>query len=94
MQPSLARYAAWAQAHGYAVATYCAIGQDVTTEAVRLATAVAERFPNAVYFAGQLLFARETRLTRWLHNSTAFALQRRFFLANLPFVILPIRVAN
>jgi hypothetical protein len=45
-----------------------------------------------VFFAGQLLFARETRCTRLLHNSTAFTLQRRFLLANLPFVILPIRV--
>ena len=41
---------------------------------------------------GQLLFARETRLTRWLHNHTAFTLQQRFFRASLPFVVLPIRV--
>jgi hypothetical protein len=45
-----------------------------------------------VFFAGQLLFADETYLTRWLHNHTVFTLQRRFFLANLPFVVLPIRV--
>ena len=88
------RYAAWARAHGYGAATFTTIGHDVTGELMELATKAAEQFPNHVFFAGQLLFARETRLTRWLHNHTAFTLQRRFFLANLPFVILPIRVGD
>jgi amino acid transporter len=88
------RYAAWARAHGYGAATFTAIGHDVTGELMSLATQAAEQFPNHVFFAGQLLFTRETRLTRWLHNHTAFTLQRRFFLANLPFVILPIRVGE
>jgi len=87
-------YAAWARARGYGTATFTAIGHDVVGEIMKLAGTAAEQFPNHVFFAGQLLFARETRLTRWLHNHTAFTLQRRFFLANLPFVILPIRVAN
>lgn len=88
------RYAAWARAHGYHAASFTAIGHDVVGEAVKLAEIAREKFPNSVFFAGQLLFARETRLTRVLHNHTAFALQRRFFLSQLPFVILPIRVAN
>jgi hypothetical protein len=41
-----------------------------------------------------LLFNRETYLTRWLHNHTVATLQRRFFLSNLPFVVLPIRVTE
>jgi hypothetical protein len=61
-------------------------------EVMRLARVAAEHFSNRVFFAGQLLFQHETRLNRWLHNHTALALQRRFFLANLPFVVLPIRV--
>ena len=88
------RYAAWARAHGFGAATFTSIGHDVTGELMALAEQAAAQFPNQVFFAGQLLFARETRLTRWLHNHTAFALQRRFFLANLPFVILPIRVGD
>jgi hypothetical protein len=61
-------------------------------EVMRLSAEAREKFPNSVFFAGQLAFAKETRLTRLLHNYTALALQRRFFLANLPFVVLPIRV--
>jgi hypothetical protein len=86
------RYVTWAQARGCGAAALTAIGHDVTNDVMQLARQAAERFPHSVFFAGQLLFPRETRLTRLLHNSTAFALQRRFFLANLPFVILPIRV--
>jgi Amino acid permease len=87
-------YAQWARQNGYGAETFTAIGQDVADEIMQLATQAAERFPNHVFFAGQLLFAQETRLTRWLHNHTAFDLQRRFFLAHRPFVILPIRVGD
>ena len=86
------RYAAWARAHGYGATTFTALGHDVMGEVMRLAADAKEKFPNSVFFAGQLAFAKETRLTRLLHNHTALALQRRFFLANLPFVVLPIRV--
>ncbi len=88
------RYAAWARRHGYRTATFTAIGHDVTGELMSLARQAAAQFPNQVFFAGQLLFVRETRLTRWLHNHTAFSLQQRFFRANLPFVVLPIRVGD
>jgi amino acid transporter len=88
------RYMAWANAHGYGGIALTTIGQDLIAEAMELARNAAARFPNHVFFAGQLLFARETRLTRLLHNHTAFALQRRFFLAQLPFAILPIRVGD
>jgi amino acid transporter len=88
------RYVAWARAHGFGTATFTSIGHDIVGEAMKLAETARAEFPNSVFFAGQLLFARETRLTQVLHNHTAFSLQRRFFLANLPFVILPIRVAN
>lgn len=87
------RYAAWARAHGYGSATFTAIGHDTTGELLHLAAAAREQFPHSVFFAGQLQFIHETRLTRLLHNHTATSLQHRFFTANLPFVVLPIRVA-
>jgi amino acid transporter len=88
------RYAAWARAHGYGATTFTTIGHDVIGDILQLAAETQEKFPNSVFFAGQLLFAKDTWVNRVLHNSTAFTLQRRFFLANLPFVLLPIRVAN
>ncbi len=86
------RYAAWAREHGYGSATFTGLGHDVTDEVMRLANEARAAFPNSVFFAGQLLFAKETRLTRLLHNHTATTLQHHFFAAQLPFVVLPIRV--
>jgi amino acid transporter len=87
-----ARYVAFARSRGYGATALVAIGNDVMGEVMHLAHEAERRFPNHVFFAGQLLFARESWLTRWLHNHTALALQRRFYLSNLPFVVLPIRV--
>jgi hypothetical protein len=88
------KYATWARSHGYGTAVYTSIGHDVSGQILRLARQARDTYPNSVFFAGQLLFTRETWLTRMLHNYTAFALQRRFYLANLPFVVLPIRVGD
>ena len=87
-----AKYVAFARARGYGSTALTVVGADVMGELMALAEEAAERFPNRIFFAGQLLFMEETRRTRWLHNHTAFALQRRFLLANLPIVVLPIRV--
>jgi len=88
------RYAAWARAHGYGAATFTTIDHDITGEIMSLAATARAQFPNSVFFAGQLQFVRETRLTRLLHNHTATVLQHRFFAENLPFVVLPIRVGG
>jgi amino acid transporter len=85
-------YVNWAAARGIASKAFTAIGQDLPDEIMRLARSAADEFPRHVFFAGQLSFARETRLTRWLHNHSVFELQRRFVQAGRPFVILPVRL--
>lgn len=61
---------------------------------MRLAHEARPAFLNSVLFAGQLLSARDPGVSRALPNSTAFTRPRRFFPANLPFVLLPIRVGE
>ena len=68
------------------------IGHEVTGELDRLLPELTARHPQAVFFTGQLVFERETFLTRWLHNYTAFVLQRRLFLRGLACAIVPVRV--
>jgi hypothetical protein len=53
---------------------------------------IARRFPKATFFAGQLVFQKDTWLHRFLHNQTAYSLQRRLQWAGVPMVILPTRV--
>ena len=50
------------------------------------------KFPKATFFAGQLVFQKDTWLHRLLHNQTAYSLQRRLQWAGVPMVILPTRV--
>ena len=51
-----------------------------------------KHFPQAQFFAGQLVFKDESLLTRWLHNHTVFELQRRLYQNGWPMLILPIQV--
>lgn len=88
------RYAEYVRRRGFRAETRTGLGHDVVETAVRLAEEVAQRFPQAVFFGGQLVFERETRLTRCLHNHVVFALQRHLFRRGYPFLILPIRVGG
>jgi amino acid transporter len=86
------RYLAFMRRQARCAEVFTALGYDVIEEIAKLAPQITGRFPNAVFFGGQLVFERETIVSRWLHNDTVFSLQRRLYLLGLPFVTLPIRV--
>jgi amino acid transporter len=69
-----------------------AIGTDVIDGVMDLAPTIFQKYPNAVFFGGQIVFPEETLITRFLHNYIVFAIQRRFYHRGLPFIIMPIRV--
>ena len=87
-----AKYVKYMKLHGYYAESITSIAIDVIEESVAIAPKIIERFPNSIFFAGQLVFPEEAFFTRWLHNYSAFAIQRRFYLMGIPIVILPIRV--
>jgi amino acid transporter len=86
------RYVDYLRARGIYAEAVTAVGIDVVQKASELAPTILERFPNGIFFGGQLVFKQETFLTRILHNYAVFALQRRFYQQGLPLLILPIRV--
>jgi hypothetical protein len=96
LQTSIARetgrYADYMRAHGHHSQAVYAIGTEIVSTAAELAQEITEKFPNAVFFGGQLVFKKETYFTRLLHNFAVFVLQREFFKRGLPFFVLPIRV--
>lgn len=87
-----ARYADYMRRQGFHAEAVTDLGTDVVQTASALAAEIAGRFPNAVSFGGQLVFERESWVTRMLHNFAVFALQREFFRRSLPFLIVPVRV--
>jgi amino acid transporter len=92
VQRDLDRYIQYMGQHGFYAEGICGMGTDLVAEITKLAPKVLERFPQAIFFGGQLVFPQETFLTRFLHNYAVFAAQRQFYQAGLPLLILPIRV--
>jgi hypothetical protein len=89
---SLAKYVDLAQRFGFAATSFASIGTDVVDELENLCLTVAKQFPKARFFAGQLMFQKDTWYQHLLHNYTAFALQRRLHWRGLSTVIVPTRI--
>ena len=77
---------------GYHAEGISVIGTDVVEETIKAAPIVAEKYPNSIFFGGQLIFPEDTYLTKMLHNYTAFIIQRKFYYLGIPIVIMPIRL--
>ncbi len=92
VKKDISRYVAFMTAQGHYAEGVTYIGTDVIGEAEKRVPELLKRFPNAVFFGGQLVFPKETFWNRWLHNYTVFTMQRVFYREGIPFVILPIRV--
>jgi hypothetical protein len=93
-EESTHRYVRYARAHGFGAEAYTAVTHDAAGEILAISRKVSEKYKSRVFFGGQLIFSKETFVTRFLHNHLVFLLQRRFFLENIPFVIVPIRVGE
>jgi amino acid transporter len=91
-EASLANYVDLAQRLGMPSSSFMSIGTDAVDELERLCLEIAKRFPKVVFFAGQLVFQRDSWWQRLFHNQTAYSLQRRLQWDGVPMVILPTRV--
>ncbi len=89
----LGRYVRLMKRQGKHAESYSVLGTDVVEEVEKMVPIVRERFPDCVFFGGQLVFPEETLMTRLLHNYIVFAIQRRLYSHGIPFMIIPIRVA-
>jgi len=92
IKTELSRYVSFLKKNGYYAEGFSSVGVDVVDEIEKLGPKIIERFPQAIFFGGQIVFPEDSFLTRWLHNYVVFAVQRRFYYKGIPFVILPIRV--
>lgn len=86
------KYVDYMKEHGYYAEAYVSIGTDVVEEINKLVPDITARFPNIVFFGGQLVFSKESLMDRWLHNYTVFAVQQNLYVHGIPFLILPIKV--
>ncbi|MFZ1685363.1 MAG: APC family permease [Candidatus Zixiibacteriota bacterium] len=86
------KYVDFMRAHGFHAESVHVVGVDVVEALSRLLPSILDRYPKAVMFGGQLVFSKDYIFSRWLHNHTIFAIQKKFYQQGIPIVILPIRV--
>jgi len=79
-------------AHGLKIPAKYAyrIGTEIVEEASELCISLAKEYPRIVFFAGESIFEKPKWFHRFLHNETAYAIQRQIRYAGMPMLILPI----
>jgi amino acid transporter len=92
VRQSLDQYVRLGRGLGWRTSSRMASGLDAVKEATALCSALAEEFPRCTFFAGKLIWKRETWWQRILHNETAYQIERRLHWKGLPMSVLPIRV--
>jgi len=88
----LGRYEALARSWGYEAESNMAFGTDVVEECEKLAVAVNDKHPDALFISGQVVFRPESFSHRILHNEVAFSLQRRLIFRGFDMLILPVEL--
>ncbi|OGR83227.1 MAG: amino acid transporter [Elusimicrobia bacterium RIFCSPLOWO2_01_FULL_54_10] len=86
------RYVDFMKRNGFYAEGHTSIAHDAVEEVAEIAPKILKKFPHSIIFGGQLVFPDDTFLSRFLHNYTVFAMQRKFYHQGIPVVILPIRV--
>ena len=89
---ALEKYVKLARGLGWSASYRMSSGLDAVKEATALCTTLSREYPHTVFFAGKLIWKRETWWQRILHNETAYQIERRLHWKGLPMGVLPIRV--
>jgi len=91
-EENLKSYVEYANCLGWPAEYRYTVGISLLDELDKVCKAAASEFPRSVFFAGKLVFEREHFFTRFLHNQTPYALERRLQFEGIHLVILPVRI--
>lgn len=78
--------------NGYYAEGLTAIGTDVVEEVSKIIPDLIRRFPNAIFFGGQIVFPKDSFFSRLLHNFTVFSIQRKLYNQGILMVLVPVKV--
>jgi hypothetical protein len=88
----LRKYVELARRLGWNASSATSVGTDPADEITRVCIELANQYPRVMFFAGKLLWQRETWTQRILHNETAYQVERRLQWKGLPMTVIPLRV--
>jgi len=93
VEHELNRYVEMMRHQGYNAESVSAYGIDTVEEVGNVACEIFQKYPNATFFGGQVVFPKTTFLSRLLHNYTLFSVQERLYKLGIPLFILPIELS-
>jgi len=93
VENELNRYASLMRRHGYHAENCALYGIDTVEEIEKFIPKLLEKYPNALFFGGQIVFPKQAVLSRLLHNYTLFSLQRQMFEKGQSLFVLPIELS-
>jgi len=88
----LDKYVGFMRKHGFYAEGFSVVGTDAVHELDGLAQDLFRKYPQSIFFGGQIVFPEETFMTKLFYNHSTFAIQRRLHQQGIPFFIMPIRV--
>ena len=88
----LDKYVGFMRKHGFYAEGFSVVGTDSVNELDGLAQDLFRKYPQSIFFGGQIVFPEETIMTKLFYNHATFAIQRRLHQQGIPFFIMPIRV--
>jgi amino acid transporter len=91
-EDTIRRYVDLAHSLGVPATGKSSIGTDAVEEAEKLCLDLLRDFPQTTFFSGKIIFQRDRWYQRFLHNETAYAIQRRLQWVGQTMVIIPARV--
>ena len=89
---NLLRYERYAHTLELKASSAFSVGTEVPVEAEKIAADLIERYPRALFVAGQIIFEEDSFWNRALHNETAFMVQKRLQRRGVPMIVVPVRV--
>ncbi|MFA6320654.1 MAG: APC family permease [Candidatus Omnitrophota bacterium] len=93
VQDELNHYVAFMKNQGFYAEAFSTLGTEIADDISGMAYEIFERYPNSVFFGGQIVFPQDTIFTKMLYNYTTFAVQRRLHQKGIPFIVMPVRVS-
>ena len=91
-EEALKKYVAMARRLGFAADYRMSMGTEAVAESEKLCLQIGKEFPRALFFMGKLVFEKEAWYHRFLHNETAYQLQRRLHFGGLNAIVLTVRL--
>jgi amino acid transporter len=92
IREELKKYVRLANDFGFHAESIYAVDVDTLDVVEARCEEIQRKYNKAVFFVGKLVFEEENLFTRFLHNQTAYSIQRILQFKGIPTIVLPIRV--